>query len=457
MGFLDAFDRWFAKTTDAPMVFGRAAALACLSSVALGRRYLMGTDPLHPNIFLMLVGPSTKYRKSTAVRRAEKLIRDVHPNVVGPNDITSEGLIARMDSLDKVTGQQRSTMSIFIEEFGGTLAATQTYAKTLKPDLCKMYDCAHIEKVRARSTTIIKEPRVSMFVAAADEMLQQYINVNDWLSGFMMRWIYIQPEPDRVEFDRTPPAAPNEYELAKTELLKIRGALERFDYAFDLTPGAEAILSLAGRNIRNQQKNFTESVYAGRFTTIVQKLAILYQIDINPNEPISEQAALSASFFASKICWKGFQMTHQLTAMTGYQAIYAAVLSLMQEHDGELPNEVILTKFHGNKDLSGVLEAIKRMRVAQLDPDDIWRYRPPQEFRRLDREQDDAFQREEARLQGNDGGEPVDPEWEKERLDMEHEAEVDRERQAFIDEHGEEAYLRNDALLLKKAAENLPH
>src|SRR5690606_28183816 len=86
-GLLARYLDVFGPTTDAPYQYHVFSAFALMASL-LGRRVWVrdGAGKLYPNLFVLLLGPSSLYRKSTCIGIAQDSARSVE----GPPDQRTE-------------------------------------------------------------------------------------------------------------------------------------------------------------------------------------------------------------------------------------------------------------------------------------------------------------------------------------------------------------------------------
>lgn len=96
--FVKRYIDYAASVTDAPLEYHEAAALSVVSTVAFGNKVVLGPYPegLGLNLYLVLVGPSTRSRKSTSQALAVDLIRSVRKDAILPDQETPEAMLARL-------------------------------------------------------------------------------------------------------------------------------------------------------------------------------------------------------------------------------------------------------------------------------------------------------------------------------------------------------------------------
>jgi hypothetical protein len=370
--FIDLYKEWLDKTTDASNEFVEASALMCLSSIAIGRRYIESTDNTHPNLFLLVVGDSSTPRKSTVVSRAESVVKEVDEGRVGPTDYTSEALFKWMQMKDETTKKTRTKVALFAEEFGSDLARHEAYASTMQSDFCHLYDCKTINKVRVKSTPVfIDKPRVSLFGGCAYNMMERFLGPKDWMTGYLARFLYVAPINLKPEIKRTPPARPDLRAPAVTELMRIKHELKLHPGGRQLTPAAEQHYEV----LVDQFKAFAQqdpatsgifSTYAARFGKSLEKLSILYQCAIDPIGDIDLPAITLAGEFALNVCWPSFKQAYNRTAIQDFQSIHDAVVGLIKSSPGVLYKEIGRDpRFSGKRELRAVLEHLVALRQVR--------------------------------------------------------------------------------------------
>lgn len=368
--FLDKFLTWFANTTDAPFEFGTVAGLSALSTIALGRRWLEYTEPLHANIFGMIVGDSGIARKSTALRRAQLLIEQVEPDRIGPNDYTSESLFQWMRDNKGSNGKGRQKLTLYATELGSDLARMSAYATTMKADFCNLYDCVPIHKTRMGKSVDIPDPRVSFLGACAYQMMVANLSHNDWATGYLMRFLYVAPINMRQTFTLPPDPQVRLHQNAQNALQTIRDQLFGTKYGMRLSGGAKGLYarSMTYHTYFMQQGGDIVRTYAGRFWTNILKLALLYQLDEDPSAiEISEEAMRRAVQFGMEICWPSFIVAFEKTAVTTFNNLAMIVGAIIAEAgDKGIFRSTIAHRFMGRRELTDVLNWFKLNRIVRV-------------------------------------------------------------------------------------------
>lgn len=307
--FLAAFERYAVTVTDAPMDFLHAAGLACLSTVSLSRRWIERGTGIHPNIFLMLLAGSSADRKSTAVRLGTELLERVEKNRVGPTDFSGEGLISNLAARGDVKPKTRIILPI--SEFGNYLAtASRQHGTTLSPTLCQIYDGESFSRSRSgKPVQRIVKPRVSMLGGVAFGMLAKYGDPTDWVTGFYARILWVMPSQRRPRLSIIPEPDRVAERIARESLADLRLQLKSAPRSLGIDPAALRAYDEFATSVPEEHVDPAAAATRERLMNAVWKLALIYQIDLDHNAPISRQAADNAIQFARR-SWDSFKVAH---------------------------------------------------------------------------------------------------------------------------------------------------
>lgn len=388
--FLAAFETYFQRSTDAPREFGHTGGLSCLSAIALGRRWIQRGKGIHPNLYWVLVADSSRDRKSTSVELAESVVKAVEPERIGPNDFTPEGLADFMRP--SAGGKPRNKLVVYDPEFGGFLArCTRSFGFGLPSFLCQLYDGQDFRPARRGKCTPVIEPRVSMLAACAYGMLKRYSDPAFWLNGFWARFVFVTPIAPRETFLLQPPTAMAEFDIACAALANLRRELKASRGPMTIELEAEQLYSTFAQSFAEGDDPII-AAQRERYLRAIWKLAVLYQVDENPQHPIGTAAVNRAITYIST-AWQAFQRVYNDTEadieLDGNE--FANVLRRVAEHvkaagpDG-ISRREILRIFHRRAYLLdavidtlikyGVVDVVRRQSDSPGRPSTVLVYRP---------------------------------------------------------------------------------
>lgn len=194
-GFIADFASWAAKKTDAPEYTVQAAALMALS-LAAGDTLVMPPffgPPVHMNLYILIVGPSTTLRKSTVLGMVKELL-PVNFTTGQPYIITMDDVSAQ--AFNKTAAKQGEKMApvlLNVDEVAGlfqTIRKKNSYLGGFDKTLMKAYDHSAIEIHRVNETTSApKGAFINIFAASTPEPLMEVLSEDDVASGLLPRFI----------------------------------------------------------------------------------------------------------------------------------------------------------------------------------------------------------------------------------------------------------------------------
>lgn len=168
---------------------------------ALQRRSYLdwGFNRVYPNLFVVLVGPSGKCRKGTAIDIGLNFLRKLNIHLAAES-LTREALIrslaeTQQDHLNPTTQATEShcSLTILAEEFGVFLGVQQ---HQVMQDLCDLYDSRDFWEYRTKTsgTDRLNGVCLNMCAATTPEYLQTALPRDALGVGLTSRIIYVSEE-----------------------------------------------------------------------------------------------------------------------------------------------------------------------------------------------------------------------------------------------------------------------
>lgn len=212
VAFLDRYTKWCDKFTDAPLQYHQSVAYWMIGSV-IGRNCFMtvGDQQIFPNIWLLVLGPSSFYRKTTSIFIARKMLKAICPESLISDQWTMESLIAIMQTEPKgimIHSEFKSFLSVLQKDYNH---GAQSF-------LTELYDCNSFSRVRGTSDIkrySIESPFLSLAAASTMEWLQNSIKHEDISGGFLARFLVVSA--DKKEKDL--PFPPKADEVIRQQLI----------------------------------------------------------------------------------------------------------------------------------------------------------------------------------------------------------------------------------------------
>lgn len=201
-GILADYERLWLPTSDAPRVYHVACALATVAAAVENKVYLpFGGDRIFPNIWALILGPSSFFRKSSSISKAKRVVNRVNPDALLPDEFSREALLKRLST--------RAQGLLTYSEFSGALATFgKDYMSGTKELLTDLYDCP-AQYTRVVGQNEFKAAGVCLSILAASQTgwFLEKLKGGDVRGGFLARFCFwpafekkrfiaIPPEPD---------------------------------------------------------------------------------------------------------------------------------------------------------------------------------------------------------------------------------------------------------------------
>lgn len=352
-GFISDYLKYAEPLTDAPVLFHFVCSLVILSAILNKKVFLPYCgQPLYPNIYAVILAPSSLFRKSTSINIAKNIVQDVEEDLVLANDITYEKMVQNLSG--------RSWGLICWNEMGGVLEVmSKDYNSGLRALITELFDCPGLWKRELKSGTYrIEEPCVSILGASTMDWLIDALKGKDIRGGFLPRFIII-PAVEKEKSLALPPG-PN-----KT----LRdGLIRTLNEKSQIT--GEMHLEKAGIRIyedwyRKHEKDLEESdkkeILSGfysRLATYVLKLAMIFQLSYSKSIEIESETLMRACKLVD--CLKGnlakfieeFIISSKVKEMNN-------ILRIVKEHPGIDYSKLLRNSHLLAKELRPILDTLE--------------------------------------------------------------------------------------------------
>ena len=240
--FVSQYIRYASEQTDASPEYHEACALSLLATATAPARVALAPYPggLHTNLYLVLVGSTTRSRKSTAQNIAVDIADSVAPYASLPSRITTEALV------HELAGTGGLARLWTPDEFGMLVAEVgrRDFLRGVEELLLTVYGGKDYVYTTMRDTVTIKNPHLSVLGAATGESLA-LAGPTAMLGGLLPRFGIVFPgfmEPAR------PPAVVEGLADKRRSIVHALRAVQQYvtdNPRVTMTEGAIAVLSKA--------------------------------------------------------------------------------------------------------------------------------------------------------------------------------------------------------------------
>ena len=189
--FLNLYIDSISRVTDAPKVFILFSGIGLLSGI-LNKMWFSYPRRTNLNLYLLLLAPSTFYRKSVCIDIASDYLAEVNPELIMPESFSPEALIEILSKKRRGLILWRELIQVKEFNFGSD------YSKALPSLLTDIYDFkARLTRwTKEEKETTAENPTISILSAGIQSWLVSGIRQEDFMGGIWTRFLFI-PAPDQ--------------------------------------------------------------------------------------------------------------------------------------------------------------------------------------------------------------------------------------------------------------------
>lgn len=340
--------------TDAPKEFHYFVALGILSAVVGSKVFLpFGAQNIYPNLWIVLLAPSSYYRKSTCLALGSRIIRGLNEELILPDEFSRERLVENLSL---------NPQGLFVwSEFASVMSnVKRDYMSGTIEMLTNLYDCPPVyKKVLKNEVHEINQPCLAIMAGSTIEWFVSCFKEGEIRGGFLPRFLYVAPS-NKNGFMPIPPS----YDVSREHFL--RGILEEIVSIKGMAKIGKEAQTKYTDWIRKHEAEITmtedENLLSGfwtRLETYVLKMAILYSLSANRSLEIdikSLEKAIktveAAKGWITKLIREDFSFNQET-------ANRKKVLSIIKREPG-IRYAKLLQKSHlGAKQVKAILETLR--------------------------------------------------------------------------------------------------
>ena len=279
---------------DAPEIFSQITFYTLIGTILGRTRYFQfGDTRIYPNIWAVIIAPSSNFRKSTSIGIGLNILNRVDSSLHYPSEFSHEKLI-------EILQDQPKGMFFFDEFLSFIGLLNRDYMSGTKGLLTSLYDCPDYFKRKTMGKEfIISDSAISIISATTMDWLKSSLKESDLMGGFLPRFMFVTAFK-KVKTIELPPKSDTEkkFEIIKT-LINIKENKEIIEYT--LTEKARQLYLkhciIINERISNM-KHKREATLLIRQNIYVIKISIINQVLIDPyTNEISEEAMNEAVIF----------------------------------------------------------------------------------------------------------------------------------------------------------------
>jgi len=267
--FINLGKKYFAYSTDAPIEFGEGTLLSILGH-AVGREtfHLIQPGAVFHNSYILLNGPSTVSRKTTAQELGQKIY---NMERWLPNEVSPEKMIVNLS--EKPEGLMwMGELSKMLKGISG-----HGYMATMAETYNDLFTCPE-RYVRdlMKGTYTVENAYLNLHSTITPKVLKENMTSEMFNGGLMPRWLIIEPKPH-----------PQPRGRLNDDIFEIYGVLRgvvdnilrmKKDVCFEMDDEALAYYNKIEEDIIYNEKYRDIGAFAGRYENYIIAFADLYLI-----------------------------------------------------------------------------------------------------------------------------------------------------------------------------------
>lgn len=369
MGIIEKYVEYGHKCTKTDDEFHRFCGYVLVSQTVVDRLVMrLPHGTYRPNLWLLLIGPSTLSRKTTAMYLAMEILEEAGLENFMPTDFSPEGLIDFMEKMPRGY--------MWLDEVSSLFASSRKdYMSGSKELMMKLYSGKSVHKELVKGTKFIKDPSLGIVGTTTPQGMQKTFGTEDMFSGYGARFLHIYHscsfewramqwlDQDTIKKQNALIQCIKDLRLkfqAEKEAKLSDEALDLFnewdEELFELLSSGEALEEL-------------NSLY-GRLVDYVLKLAMVIEVseswqsikiadkEITISESSMERAIHEMNTYRTQVSFRVIKMLHGSDRMYIYEKI---------DKKGPIDRSTLLRMTHMKaKDLSDELDTLIQMGLVEI-------------------------------------------------------------------------------------------
>ncbi|MCM8804273.1 MAG: YfjI family protein [Candidatus Omnitrophica bacterium] len=358
MSFLNDYIDYAGEFCDAPSIFHKYSALSVVSSV-IGRKVFIrkGDIKFFPNLWILLISPSSIFHRSTAIRISRNLLSKLSNVNIYANDFSREGFIKMV--------QDQPEGFFTIDEFGGFLKVLEReYMLGLKELITELFEAPDYYKRKLSGETIeLKNVCFNILAGSNLRWLQNSLKESDVQGGFIPRFLIIYAKTKENIIPFQPPSSLSKQSALLEELSNISRIQGEVDFSGVVKEYSEWYISY--------QKEFSSEhfdAFCIRLLDYCLKIAILFEIIENHSLVITLSSLYKAILEIENITESLLSISDELFEVKGFHNQKKKVLSIIQKFPEGISKSSLLQRININaKELQIVIETLLQSELIKIE------------------------------------------------------------------------------------------
>lgn len=250
--FVQQFIEYRDLTSDAPLEYAEVLAVGLLSAVAGSRlrislQYTART--LKPSLYILLLGPSSVYRKSNSLEHAEAMVEIGWTDRIITTPGSPESLVQQLSTHEQGACWFHDELAPWFKSL-----KAKPYLADMRGYLLRAYDGSQVSRqLRTKKTKngevddvdVAREPALTIMAASVPDRLMEASSQGDIDDGWWPRWIICWPQ------SRPPLRAPGPLD---PRAVNLKNTIGKVLHQLDMRLGAGAMAELSAAAWEESQR-----------------------------------------------------------------------------------------------------------------------------------------------------------------------------------------------------------
>lgn len=285
-GFIKKYMNYAGGLCEAPDEFNQFLSLILLASTVGNKSYFhWGAAKLFPNLWFLLVAPSSSEKKTASFLPAMKILYNLDNEIIYPNEFSRESLLKRLS--------KQPTGVFFYSEYKSFVEVLNKQYVDAMGLFTDLFDPRSVpykrELLNSEKTFEICDPAINLVTATPIEWLCDKLREEDIMGGFLLRFFIITAKPSNKFYN-----IPQQDNITlKQDIVEQLQKIKNISEPFSLTHRANELHKRWYIHFRKKYSGRFGSL-ANRIQTYSIKFAMLYEISDTFSAKISEMSVYKA-------------------------------------------------------------------------------------------------------------------------------------------------------------------
>lgn len=366
MSFLDEYCNYACEITDSPRNMQYYTALSVLSTIINTNIYIKkGIKDVYPNLWMILVAPSSFYRKSYTLSIAEDLIREVDEELVFPREFSPEAFLEIL---------QEKSKGVFISYEFKTLIdiMDRSYMSGMKSMLTELYDCPYVYDRKIKDKEIvIRNPFLNILSASTLNWLENTICEEDVLGGLIPRFLIVTA----TKKDKIIPIQPTYDKIKRDQLVSFLRRVMDIKGEMMLEPEAREYYC---QWYINHEKFCSDSFvsispFLSRLSDYALKFSMISAVESRLSLLITKQDCVFGCKIADYFSRNIIRIFDEEISMNPKERERRKIEKIIRDHSKEISKELLLRKTRILiKDLNPILDTLVQSNKVEKKSDRVY-------------------------------------------------------------------------------------